>query len=59
MTKQEFKTRWLSGNDGGGITWDEIADCAVEWGLCDTPRIMEMNEVLDMVLYATGIEKAK
>jgi hypothetical protein len=32
MTKQEFKERWESSPDGGGITFDDIAKCAKEWG---------------------------
>lgn len=33
MTKAQFKKRWDSNEDGGGITFDDIARCAVEWGL--------------------------
>lgn len=32
MTKAEFKRRWESDPDGGGITFDDIADCAVARG---------------------------
>ena len=33
MTKEEFKTRWESSDDGGGIIFNDIAKCAVDWGL--------------------------
>lgn len=50
MTKEEFKQRWESNDDGGGITSEDIADCAKEWGLFDRPRICEMQKVIDAVL---------
>lgn len=33
MTKLEFKTRWESDDSGGGITTEDIANCAVAWGI--------------------------
>lgn len=59
MTKQQFKARWESSEDGGGITYDDIADCAIAWGLTDSPRTKDINRVRDMVLKAAGIEEAK
>lgn len=32
MTREQFKTCWESSEDGGGITYDDIADCAIAWG---------------------------
>lgn len=55
MTKDEFKRRWESGDDGGGITFDDIADCAVEWGLFRHPKCCDINEVADAVLKAAGV----
>ena len=54
MTKEEFKNRWESDDDGGGITFDDIADCAKVWGLYSTPRIHDIFEVRRAVLKAAG-----
>ncbi|AMM44346.1 hypothetical protein KITKAT_85 [Arthrobacter phage Kitkat] len=54
MTKEEFRERWDSGTDGGGITNDDVADCAVAWGLFDQPRIHPINDVVDAVVAASG-----
>lgn len=56
MTKEQFKQRWESDDDGGGITWDEIADVAVEWGVCSFPQTRPMSRVLDLVLAAAGCD---
>jgi hypothetical protein len=50
MTKQEFKERWESTPDGGGITFDDIAKCAKEWGLYSSPKTARMNDVVNTVL---------
>jgi hypothetical protein len=52
MTKQEFKKRWESNDKGGGITFDDIADCAIAWGIAQCPRIMNMMNVRYLVLKA-------
>lgn len=54
MTKQEFAERWDSGDDGGGINFDDIADCAKAWGLYATPRIHAITTVRDVVVKASG-----
>lgn len=36
MTKAQFKKYWDSNEDGGGITFDDIAQCAADWGWCRT-----------------------
>jgi hypothetical protein len=51
MTKKEFKRRWESTENGGGITYDIVADCATEWGII-APRTMDMETVLYLVLKA-------
>ena len=53
MTKKEFKKRWDT-PDGGGITFDDIADCAREWGLFAKPRTMDINRVAAAVVKAAG-----
>lgn len=32
-TKEEFKKLWEADDEGSGITYDDIADCAKAWGL--------------------------
>lgn len=36
MTKAQFRKRWDSNEDGEGITFDDIAQCAVDWDWCRT-----------------------
>jgi len=52
MTKQEFKQRWESNDEGGGITYDDIADCAVTWGLYSRPKVHPIDDVKHAVLLA-------
>jgi hypothetical protein len=54
MTKEQFKTRWESNDSGGGITFNEIAECAKAWGLYSTPRTSQINKVLYAVLKAAN-----
>jgi hypothetical protein len=55
MTKAEFKRRWESDDDGGGITYEDIADCAKAWRLYDTPMIHPIDRVTDRVLEAANV----
>jgi hypothetical protein len=50
MTKDEFKQRWESNDNGGGITYDDIADCAKAWGLFRTPKTSRIDVVRYRVL---------
>ena len=59
MTKEEFKTRWESNDSGGNITFDDIAECAIAWHLCSTPRTMQINKVRYMVLKAANTNDAE
>ena len=54
MTKEEFKRRWDSDERGGGITFDDIAECAKAWGLYSKPKTVKIEEVRDAVLQAAG-----
>lgn len=54
MTKNEFKERWESNDNGGGITFEDIAECAVAWGVCSTPRIHRIDVVRYLVLKAAN-----
>ena len=55
MTKQEFKKRWESDDEGGGITFEEIADCAKKWELYATPKIKPIDEVRYKVLREASV----
>lgn len=59
MTKEEFKKRWESDEDGGGITFDDIADCAKQWGISPNPRVHQMGKVRYEVLKAAGTVDAE
>jgi hypothetical protein len=50
MTKEEFKKRWESDDDGGGISFNDIADCAVKWGLFSKPKTSRIDVVRYRVL---------
>jgi len=52
MTKEEFQKRWDSNENGGGITFDDVADCAEAWGVCSRPRTKQINMVVKMVTKA-------
>lgn len=54
MTKEEFKIRWESSEDGGGITFNDIAQCAVKWGINSRPKTSDMNKVFYAVLKAAN-----
>lgn len=54
MTKEQFRERWNSDAQGGGITFDEIADCAKAWGVCSAPRVLPIETVTELVLEAAG-----
>lgn len=59
MTRQEFKARWESDDDGGGITFNDIADCAVAWGLSSSPKAQPISTVRYRVLKASGCVDAE
>ena len=59
MTKDQFKKRWESNSDGDSIAFDDIADCAKEWGISSTPRIMRMDSIRYRVLRAAGTNDAE
>ena len=59
MTKDEFKQRWESNDNGGGITFDDIAKCALAWGLFSTPRTSRIDLVRHRVLVAADVVDAQ
>jgi hypothetical protein len=59
MTKEEFKTRWESNDNGGGIIYDDIANCAVAWGISRTPKTRRIDVIRYQVLVAAGTVDAE
>lgn len=59
MTKAQFKKRWDSNEDGGDITFDDIAQCAVKWGLVQNPRMHRIDMIVNMVIKAAGCKETK
>lgn len=45
MTPQQFKQRWESSDDGDGITYADIAECAADWGVTNCQRILPIDAV--------------
>jgi hypothetical protein len=54
MTKEEFRLRWDSNERGGGITGDDIADCAIAWGIDRSPRASPIELITKLVVAASG-----
>lgn len=59
MTREEFKARWESDEDGGGISFEDIAHCAKAWGLYPHPKTADMFTVRYRVLLAAGTVDAE
>lgn len=54
MTREEFKKRWESNDRGGGITFDDIADCAKDWLISSSPRTQQIDRIRYRVLKAAN-----
>lgn len=59
MTKEEFRARWDGDDNGGGISYNDIADCAVAWGLFSRPKTSHIFNVRYQVLKAAGTVDAE
>lgn len=57
-SKEEFKKLWESDDNGGGITYEDVADCAVAWGISQNPRLRPLDVVLYNVLKEAGCKYA-
>ena len=56
MTPEQFRERWNSDEEGGGITYEDIAVCARSWGLFPKPKIEPIEKVKMAVLKAAGVQ---
>lgn len=54
MTPAQFKQKWESPENN--ITFDDVAECAREWGLYRTPRTVQIDQVLYRVLCHAGVK---
>ena len=54
MTKEEFKARWESDENGGGILFDDVAKCAIAWGISSRPKTENIHKLLDKDLDAAN-----
>lgn len=59
ITKEEFKRRWESDDDAGGLTYRDIADCYVNWKLRPRPETKPPWEVRYQVLKAANVIDAE
>jgi len=59
MTPEVFKSRWESNDAGGGIKYDDIAHCAVAWGISRNPKTRPMDVIRYQVLVAAGTVDAE
>ena len=46
MNKEEFKKRWESNENGGGITNEDVAKCYKNWGLGNSPYTQTIDYVI-------------
>lgn len=58
MTKKQFKKRWESNENGGGITFDDVADSAKKWGISQSPRTEDIFKIRYRVLKAAKVKDA-
>lgn len=57
ITPDQFKQRWESNSAGGGITFDDIAACAQQWGLFEKPFLHPILEVVEAVCDAADVDE--
>lgn len=58
-TKEDFKRLWEANEHGSGITFDDIAECAVAWGISSHPRTRPIDEITYKVLKAAQVNDAE
>ena len=58
-SKERFKELWEANSCGSGIAYDDIADCAVAWGISECPRIRPIDDITYRVLKAADVKDAE
>lgn len=56
-TRENFKRTWDSDEKAGGITFNDIADCAVAWGISRNPRCCNIRMITGRVLKEAGCKE--
>ena len=59
MTQEQFKRLWEANSAGSGITFDDIAECAIAWGISSHPRTRPIDEITYKVLKAAQVNDAE
>ena len=59
MTKEEFKRKWEADDEGSGITFGDIANCAIEWGISSRPKCERINDLTYKVLKSANCVDAE
>ena len=59
FTREKFKELWEANSAGSGITFDDIAECAIAWGISSHPRIRPIDEITYKVLKAAQVNDAE
>ena len=59
LKKEDFKRLWEANSAGSGITFDDIAECAVAWGISSHPRTRPIDEITYKVLKAAQVNDAE
>lgn len=57
MTKEQFKAEWEK--DDCKITFDDIAKCAIEWGISSNPKIRGVYDIRYKILKAANCSDAE
>ena len=58
-TKEKFKELWEANEQSSRLTFDDIADCAVAWGISSKPKIKPIQLIQYQVLKAANISDAE
>ena len=58
-TKEEFKRLWETDEYVPAPTYDDIADCAIAWGISSHPRTRPIDEITYKVLKAAQVNDAE
>ena len=59
FTREKFKELWEANSAGSGITFNDIAECAVAWGISRNPRTSPLDEITYKVLKAAQVNDAE
>lgn len=58
-TKEKFKELWEANEQGSGLTFNDIADCAINWNISSNPKIRPIQLIQYQVLKAANVKDAE